>query len=112
MAKDIAKSIRLSQEDFDFIDSYEGETFSEKLDNMIAMMHTTLPEKQKELQRIENTIQAKREEFRRISRYMSDLEDIVTRSKRIVTDLKTVESLIYGRFKLVLPSDADSIPFA
>ena len=110
MAKDISKSIRLSQEDFDFIDSYPGESFSEKLDNMIALMHVTIPQKLVEVERIDNTINAKRAEFRRLSRYVEDLKDIVTRCQIITGNLKTVDSLINKKFDdvLTLPFDCSS----
>lgn len=110
MAKDISKSIRLSQEDFDFIDSYPGESFSEKLDNMIALMHVTIPQKLVEVERIDNTINAKRAEFRRLSKYVSDLKDLVSRSQSIVANLELVDGLIRARFDdvLTLPFDCSS----
>ena len=107
MAKDISKSIRLSQEDFDFIDSYPGDSFSEKLDNMIIMMRSELPRKLEEVRRIDNTLNAKRSEFRRLSQYMSDLHELVARSKRIAGDLANVELWIDRKFGEVLPSASD-----
>ena len=102
MAKDISKSIRLSQEDFEFIESFVGDSFSEKLDNMINIMRSAIPEKLEEVRRIDNTLTAKRAEFQRLSRYMSDLDDLVIRAKRVTGELGSVERLIDLKFKGVL----------
>ena len=112
MAKDISKSIRLSQEDFDFIDSYPGESFSEKLDNMIILMRSEVPRKLDEVRRIDNSIKAKRAEFRNLSRYVSDLNELVIRANRVSGELRSVERCIDQKFgeALTLPfsDDADS----
>lgn len=102
MAKDISKSIRLSQEDFDFIDSFPGDSFSEKLDNMINLMRSEVPRKLEEVRRIDNTINAKREEFRRISRYMDELDELTRRTKYIVTDLRIIDRMIDSKFEGVI----------
>ncbi len=102
MAKDISKSIRLSQEDFEFIDSFEGESFSEKLDNMIILMRSAIPEKLQEVRRLEDMINVKRAEFRSISAHVRDLDELLRRTEYIVSDLRSIDAMINNKFDGVI----------
>lgn len=73
MAKDCIKTIRLSQEDLDFIESQPGSTFSQKFDGLIALMRDEVPAKQAELEQLQRLLQKKRSS---LSKYESDIYSI------------------------------------
>lgn len=57
MAKDVIKTIRLSQDDFDYIYAQPGSTFSQKFDGLIALMRDEIPEKQAQLEHLNRLVQ-------------------------------------------------------
>lgn len=42
--KSISKTIRLTQEDYDYIMSFKGSSFNEKLDNLLKLMYRDVSE--------------------------------------------------------------------
>ncbi len=68
MAKDIAKSIRLSQEVFGFIDNYRGNGFNEKFENIIL-------DYQKEEKVIQDRIKARKKELKLFEKQVSCMAD-------------------------------------
>lgn len=42
--KSVSKTIRLTQEDYDYIMSFKGSSFNEKLDNLLKLMYRDVPE--------------------------------------------------------------------
>lgn len=63
MGKDIAKSIRISQEAFDYIDSAAGSSFNDKLNGLIYLMGSAVPEKKKELRFVDACIEKRKKEL-------------------------------------------------
>lgn len=66
-AKNNIRSIRFSDELAELIDRQQGDTFTQKFENLITKCVWELPEKEEELQQIEDRIQTKREQLRELS---------------------------------------------
>lgn len=56
MAKDIRKTIRLSPEIMEFIQSQPGDTFTDKLESLIWKQKIEIPIREKEIERLEGKI--------------------------------------------------------
>lgn len=65
--KNNIRSIRFSDELAELIDRQQGDTFTQKFENLITKCVWELPAKEEELQQIESRIQTKREQLRELS---------------------------------------------
>lgn len=90
MAKEISKSIRLSNEIYDYIMEFEGNGFNEKFENIIVFSIKTELERRKRLSDVEKLIKERTQE-------LSDLNDNLYKArietykyKQIMNDLKFV----------------------
>lgn len=61
--KNISKSIRLSQKVFDYIDSYEGDGFNQKFENIILFAMEQEEVKCKRLEELDNLIDVRSKEL-------------------------------------------------
>lgn len=65
--KNNIRSIRFSDELAELIDHQQGDTFTQKFENLITQCVWELPEKEQELEKIERRIGEKREELQRMN---------------------------------------------
>lgn len=65
--KNNIRSIRFSDELAELIDRQNGDTFTEKFENLVTKCVWELPQKEKELEQIEEEIQEKRAELKELS---------------------------------------------
>ena len=61
------KSVRLSDDLIELIDRQVGDTFTAKLENLVTRCVWKLPQKEAEIQRLEEQISSKRAELRQLS---------------------------------------------
>lgn len=66
MAKGNIRSIRFTDELYELIDSQTGDTFTQKLENLVTRCVWELPAKEKELKGIQEQIDKERKQLRRI----------------------------------------------
>lgn len=81
MKKTNIRSIRFSEELAELIERQQGNTFTEKFENLITRCVWELPEKEKELKQLEERIQEKRNEIAVLS----------SRSAKIINTLSDLE---------------------
>ena len=66
-AKNNIRSIRFSDELAELIDRQQGDTFTQKFENLITRCIRELPAKERELEEIERRIEEKREQLQRMT---------------------------------------------
>lgn len=74
MAKGNIRSIRFTDELYELIDRQTGDTFTQKLENLVARCVWELPQKEKELAAIQERIKQEREDFSRIQTMRRSME--------------------------------------
>jgi chromosome segregation ATPase len=72
--KNNIRSIRFSDDLAEMIDRQMGDTFTAKFENLITRCMWELPEKEKELERLEAQIQEKRKQLISMSQQVRELE--------------------------------------
>ncbi len=85
--KNNIRSIRFSDELAELIDRQVGRTFTEKFENLITRCVWELPQKEKELERIQDEINRKRKE-------LGDLQQIQNRLRQMERAIQTAQSYI------------------
>ena len=95
MGKDVCRSIRLSQESFDYIESQPGTSFNNKLDNLITLMNSAIPMKLAELRSVDIRIEKQRKELSQLSakidrlrRLLADCEYSLNSLDRVLTSIE------------------------
>lgn len=86
MKKNNIRSIRFSDEMADLIERQQGNTFTEKFENLITRCVWELPQKEKELEQINKQIQRKRQEIAVLS----------SRSAKIINTVSDLERKLYA----------------
>ncbi len=64
--KSIAKSIRLSQEVYDYIQNYSGNGFNEKFENIILYACRTEKDREERIKRLDAQIKKKEKEYQEL----------------------------------------------
>ena len=72
-AKNNIRSIRFSDEMAELIDRQQGDTFTQKFENLITRCVWELPEKERELEQLEARIQEKREQLLKMTAQAGEL---------------------------------------
>ena len=67
MAKNNIRSIRMSDRVVEIIEAQQGENFTAKFENLVIRCMWELPDKEKQLDRLNEQIQEKREELLKLS---------------------------------------------
>lgn len=71
--KNVSKSIRLSQELYDYISSYRGNGFNEKFKNIIEDARDTEPQRRARLESLDDEIKAKKKIVEKAQQVLRDL---------------------------------------
>lgn len=76
--KDNLKSIRLSDEMIEVIETQQGQNFSQKFENLVTRCMWELPKKEQELRRVQQQLDKQRHELQRmitkVNRYKDRLQ--------------------------------------
>lgn len=67
MAKNNIRSIRMSDRVVEIVDAQQGENFTAKFENLVIRCMWELPDKEKQLEQLNEQIAEKREELRKLS---------------------------------------------
>ena len=71
------RSIRFSDELAELIDRQQGDTFTQKFENLVTRCVWELPAKQRQLKQLEGLIQEKRERLMKLSGQVRELESAI-----------------------------------
>lgn len=77
--KNNIRSIRFTDELYELIDRQTGDTFTQKLENLVTRCVWDLPQKERELEQIKQEIAHQRDRLSRIHKYANDLESTMNR---------------------------------
>lgn len=94
MAKNIQKSIRMTEAVFKAVDSYRGDGFNDKLENLLVDYLQGRERFQREIDRLQELVDLKHDELRRIQKRVRDAQVVERRLGPLVdavADLLTVE---------------------
>lgn len=80
MAKNNIRSVRFSDEMIEIINQQVGENFTQKFERMVYNCYMLLPEKERQLEQLEDRIQRKRAELAELSQHY----DISARTLRSI----------------------------
>lgn len=83
MAKNIAKSVRLSDEVFEYIQAYKGDGFNEKFENIILYAMNSEAERNERIKRLDELIASKEKQFNLIRDKLDKLDRFVYAALRI-----------------------------
>lgn len=77
MQKSVAKSIRMTSKIFDYINSYPGNGFNEKFENIILYAMESEQERVQELKRLDKQISGKRDQIYKLESTLRSLTPLV-----------------------------------
>ena len=84
MAKSNIRSMRFSDDIVELIEAQAGETFTAKFEALVTRCVRELPEKEKQLQQIEERIQERRELLHRLSSKCRNMENSLNNIKSYI----------------------------
>ena len=90
MAKNIAKSVRLSNEVFDYVSEFKGNGFNEKFENLVLFCMKTEVERKKRLDELEKLIKSRSEQLDNINRDLDTARRATNIYKRTMETLKYI----------------------
>lgn len=101
-SKSNIRSIRFSDELYELIDRQEGDTFTQKFENLVTRCVWELPRKEKELEGVRKAIQQEREELRIIQqnkrKFEQNLRDmnwaLENASRQVIRLTAALESIV------------------
>ena len=88
MAKNNIRSIRFSDKLAELIDRQIGDNFTEKFENLISKCVWELPQREKELERLEQEINMKRDELMKLRNTTYQLQSNLLKANEKVTLLE------------------------
>lgn len=99
-AKGNLKSIRLSDDLIELIERQVGDTFTAKLENLVTRCVWELPQKEKELEQIQDQIQRERQRLR-------DLQNLYWKLNNVYKDLNSkTNSILHSINQTIRELDA------
>ena len=96
--KTIAKSIRLSQEVFDYIQNYPGNGFNEKFENIILYACRSEKDREERIERLDAQINEKEKEYQEL---YDSVDSLRVRIHSFVRNFYTLENELGGILGIV-----------
>lgn len=90
MAKNINKSVRLSNEVYEYVNEFQGNGFNEKFENIVIFSMKTEIERKKRLDEIEKLIKARSEELSKINADLDTARRATNVYRNVMNALKYV----------------------
>ena len=88
--KNISKSVRLSKKIYDYIDSFEGEGFNQKFENIILFAMEQEEQKRKRVQELDNLISVRSEELTKLN---SNLSAVRSETRRFLSAIRELDRM-------------------
>lgn len=82
------RSIRFTDELYDLIDRQTGDTFTQKLENLVYKSHWELPKKEQQLKDIQAQIELERQNLQRIRTARAKAEDSFRQLNYLIENCK------------------------
>lgn len=73
----VAKSVRFPEDVVAFVETFPGENFSEQLINVILTYQKEIPERMKELERLENSLRHREKQLDQIDKRLKQMNEIL-----------------------------------
>lgn len=90
MAKNISKSVRLSNDVYEYVCDFDGNGFNEKFENIVLFCMKTEIERKKRLDEIEKLIKSRSEQLDNINRDLDTARRATNIYKRTMETLKYI----------------------
>lgn len=90
MAKNINKSVRLSNEVYEYVNEFQGNGFNEKFENIVVFCMKTEVERKKRLDEIEKLIKSRSEELGKINADLEHARRATNVYRNVLNSLKCV----------------------
>ena len=90
MAKNINKSVRLSNEVYEYVNEFQGNGFNEKFENIVVFCMKTEVERKKRLDEIEKLIKSRSEELDKINADLEHARRATNVYRNVLNSLKYV----------------------
>lgn len=90
MAKDVVKTIRMSQADLDFIEAQPGDTFAQKFDGLIALMRDEIPKKQTQLELLSRACEDRRQSLSCFNHEINELESLIRECQQLLVTVRAL----------------------
>ena len=90
MAKNINKSVRLSNEVYEYVNEFQGNGFNEKFENIVIFSMKTEIERKKRLDEIEKLIKSRSEELSKINADLDTARRATNVYRNVMNSLKYV----------------------
>ena len=88
--KNISKSVRLSKEVYEYIDSFEGEGFNQKFENIILFSMKHEEQKRKRLEELDKLVSIRSEELNKLN---SNLSKVRSETSRYLYAIRQLDGL-------------------
>ena len=83
-SKPIIRSMRFSEAVYEMIEQQAGDSFTAKFDALVTKCCWELPQKEKELERIQDQIKRERQKLQKIQRKINDMDNLLFRMSSTV----------------------------
>ena len=90
-SKDVQKSVRLSQEVYEYVESADGKSFNDKLNCLIMDAKRNEADRLERIQRYDERIEQEEAELLRCMRYKEDFVDMQRKAVHILRQLEELE---------------------
>lgn len=88
--KNISKSVRLSRKIYDYIESFEGEGFNQKFENIVLFAMEQEEQKMKRVEELDKLISVRSEE---LSKLNSNLNKARTETRRFLYAIRELDGM-------------------
>lgn len=111
VVKSVTKSLRMTPEMEAYIDSFPGEKFQQRFDNMIEFFRDEQPKKQRDLDSLAWWIKQKEKELQERKDFLSDTLDIVDLAREFTEISRRLKEEVESILAQKEYKPPDDIPF-
>ena len=90
MAKNVNKSVRLSNEVYEYVNEFQGNGFNEKFENIVVFCMKTEIERKKRLDELEKMIKSRSEQLENINRDLDNARRASNVYRNVLNSLKYI----------------------
>lgn len=91
MAKNISKSVRLTNEVYEYVNDFNGEGFNEKFENIVIFCMKSEAERKKKLDSIDRLIKSRSEELANINSELETARSAAYSFRNVMNSLRYIK---------------------
>lgn len=91
MSKNISKSVRLSNEVYDYVNDFDGEGFNQKFENIVIFCMKSEAERKKNLDSIDRLIKSRSEELANINSELATARSAAYSFRNVMNSLRYIK---------------------